>query len=141
MKKLVVGLLAAQVIALLFLAWPLWFQTAPAELILIDDNTGRFVQAGSGNAALDAAFNESLLNRARELTADNDGYATDALYRIIRADGAFIIVEMTTRIIDIDTLELKSFVRDEFWLRLDPSHPDGGLVTRADDLEFWQWAG
>jgi hypothetical protein len=141
MKKLVVGALAAQVIALLFLVWPLWFQADPAELILIDDSAGRFVQLDSGNPALDAAFNESLLNRARELTADNAGYATDAHYRIIRADEAFIILEMTTRIIDALTLEPKSFIRDEFWLRFDPSRPDGGLVTRADGLEFLRWAG
>jgi hypothetical protein len=140
MKKVLFGLLMAQVIALLFLAWPLWFHADPTELILVDNSAGRFIQLDSGNAVLDAAFNESLLSRVQELAEDYSDEVVDAHYKIIRADSTFIILEMTTRIIDVDTLEPK-FIRDEFWLRFDSSHPDGGLVTRADNLEFLRWAG
>jgi hypothetical protein len=141
MKKLVAGFLAVQFIVLVFWVWPLLIPAESVEWTYEGGSSGLFVWVNSGNAALDSAFKDAVTGRAEELKAAYPENYVDASYKIIRSDKTFAIVEMVSRIIDVTVPEPKLFIRDEFWLRFDARYPDGGLVTRSDDLEFLRWAG
>ncbi|MDR1960667.1 MAG: hypothetical protein LBQ16_00095 [Gracilibacteraceae bacterium] len=142
MKKVIIILLAAQFAVLLCLAAPLISRgiltPAPAaawEWVWIDE-TGNVPHLAGNDAALNEKFNAMVPERQKELAASHPGDAVDFFYDIIRDDREFIIMEMTARVIDADTLQVKQFIADEFWIR-----PGEGLVAHTESNEFLKWAG